>query len=244
MTLRNKEVKILGIIPARGGSKGIPYKNITPVGGKPLIYYTIREAKKSRLLDAFVVSTDDPKIASVARAFGADVPFFRPKKFARDNSPDMEFLKHALAWLEKNRGWHPEIIVNLRPTSPLRRASDIDRALKLMLDTGCDSVRTVSMPSNNPFKMWHIDKSNLKIRPFVPTKHFASLGTDVPRQWLPEIFWQNGMVDVTRAKFIRRGKIYGPDIRGVVINPERAVDVNNHEDLEVAEALLKKPRLA
>lgn len=238
-----KEVRILGIIPARGGSKSIPHKNIALLAGKPLIYYTILAAQRSRLLDGFVVSTDDEKIADVAGRFGADAPFLRPKKFARDTSPDTEFLKHALLWLEKHRGWRPEIIVNLRPTAPLRTARDIDRVIKLMLATGCDSVRTVSMPVNNPFKMWHVDEASLKIRPLLPTKHFVAVGTDVPRQLLPNIYWQNGLVDATRAKFIRAGKIYGADIRGVITDPERAIDINDPEDLKAASRLLRELRL-
>ena len=243
MVSDGKKIKILGIIPARGGSKGIPRKNIAPVLGKPLIYYTIRAAQRSRLLDGFIVSTDDKKIADIAESFGADAPFLRPKKFARDISPDTEFLKHALLWLEKHRGWRPEIIVNLRPTAPLRTAGDIDRVIKLMLATGCDSVRTVSMPMNNPFKMWHVDEASLKIRPLLPTKHFVAIGTDVPRQLLPNIYWQNGLVDATRAKFIRQGKIYGADIRGVITDPERAVDINDPEDLKTAGRLLRELRL-
>src|SRR3989344_7391879 len=113
-----KDIKILGIIPARGGSKSIPHKNIALLAGKPLIYYTIREAKKSRLLDAVIVSTDDPKIAAVAHACGADVPFLRPKKISGDTSTDIEFFQHALLWVEKHRGWKPDIVVNLRPTAP------------------------------------------------------------------------------------------------------------------------------
>ena len=236
-----RKVKVLGIIPARGGSKNIPHKNIVPLAGKPLIYYTIESAKKSKLLDAFIVSTDDPKIAQVARHFKADVPFLRPTKLARDDSPDIDFLKHAIAWLEKYRGWTPKIVVNLRPTSPLRTSDDIDKVVDFMLKTKCDSVRTLTSPyPYNPFKMWTFkNKGNCKIKPLLPTKHYKKLGTDVPRQALPEFYWQNGLVDATRVKFIKRGIIFGPDIRGIVIEPGRSLDIDEPEDLIIAEGTLR-----
>lgn len=245
MAGNKKGVKILGIIPARGGSKSIPHKNIAMLAGKPLIYYTIREAKKSRFLDAFIVSTDDPKIAHIAKSFGADVPFLRPKKFARNKSPDIEFFAHALSWVEKHRGWRPDIVVNLRPTAPLRLAEDIDRVIQLMVETGCDSVRTVSPPNPyNPYKMWILRDARLaKMDPLLPTAHYAKLGTDVPRQLLPQVYWQNGMVDATRAKFIRRGIIYGPDIRGVITDPRRNVDLDEPKDLKRAELIMRELKM-
>ena len=240
-----KKIKTLGIIPARGGSKSIPYKNIAPLAGKPLIYYTIKEAKKSKLLDAFIVSTDDPEIAEVAKSYGADVPFLRPKRFARDKSVDIEFLKHAIEWLEKNRSYKPEIVLNLRPTSPLRTAKDIDDVISIMTRTKCDSVRTLTSPyPHNPFKMWHFaNAKSSKIKPLLPTKYFNHLGTDVPRQLLPDVYWQNGLVDATRAKFIKQGIVYGPDMRGLIIETERSMDIDEPEDLKRAEELMKNLKL-
>lgn len=240
-----KEVKVLGVIPARGGSKSIPLKNIALLAGKPLIYYTIREAKKSQLLDAFIVSTDDPNIAGVARRYGADVPFLRPKRLAGDKSPDVGFFKHALDWVEKHRGWRPDIIVNLRPTAPLRLAEDIDRAISLMAKTGCDSVRTVSAPNPfNPFKMWRFVAAKEGImEPLIKTAHYTKLGTDVPRQLLPQVYWQNGFVDATRVKFIKRGIVYGRDVRGVVIDSRRNVDLDEPKDLKRAELLMREFKL-
>ena len=240
-----KSMNILGIIPARGGSKSIPRKNLVPVLGTPLISYSIRSAQQSKLLDAFLVSTDDAEIAEVARSCGADVPFLRPQEFARDDSPDLEFMCHALDWLETMRGWTPGIIVNLRPTGPLRTGEDIDRVIQLMLDTSCDSARTVSLPAHNPFKMWRMDVASAKMDPLMPTEHFAVLGTDVPRQLLPQnVYWQNGLVDATRVKFIREGRIYGPDIRGVVVDPRKAIDIDDPDDLGRVQKLLGEFGLA
>lgn len=241
MSTPNNAVRVLGIIPARGGSKSIPRKNLAPILGKPLMFYSIRSAQQAKLLDAFLVSTDDAEIAAVARSYGADAPFLRPAEFARDDSPDLEFMCHALDWLEVVRGWTPEIIVNLRPTGPLRTGEDIDRVIRLMLDTGCDSARTISIPAHNPFKMWRVDAASARMDPLMPTEHFAVLGTDVPRQLLPQnVYWQNGLVDATRSKFIREGSIYGPDIRGVVTDPRKSIDIDEPEDLEDAARRLKE----
>ena len=236
-----KEIRILGIIPARGGSKGIPYKNIAKLNGKPLIYYTIEAAKKSKLLDTFIVSTDDKKIARVAKSYGADVPFLRPKQISGDNATDIQFLKHAVRWVSKNRKWNPEIIVLLRPTAPLRTAEDIDDALKLIIKENCDSVRTISIPTPfNPYKMWKMENdSTAKIKPLLATKYYKTLGTDVPRQWLPTVYWQNGLVDVTKTKFIKANRVYGPDIRGIITDPNKITDIDTLKDLRIVEAILK-----
>ena len=237
-----RTINIVAIIPARGGSKGIPKKNIVSLGGKPLIAHTIRAAQKSKLLDACIVSTDDPRIASVARSHGADVPFLRPKRLARDQSPDIEFLMHALSWVKKYRGWNPEIVVILQPTSPSRTGKDIDTVIRVMKKNRCDSIRTVVDPSpHNPFKMWHFTKKKeLLMRPILPTKHFSQLGTDVPRQLLPKYYLQVGLVYATKAKFIKQGKVWGPKMCGYVMPGEKFVDIDTPKDLERAGELIKK----
>lgn len=239
-----QHIRTLGIIPARGGSKSIPKKNLALLLGKPLIFYAIRSAEDAKKLDAFIVSTDDQEIADLARSFGADVPFLRPAEYARDDSPDIEFMRHALGWVKENRGWEPEVIVNLRPTGPMRTGQDIDCVIETLFNTGCDSVRTVSLPLHSPFKMWSRDEKSARLRPLVPTEHFATLGTDVPRQLLPQnIYWQNGLVDATRARFIAEGAVYGPDIRGVITDPQRSLDIDDIEDLKAAEEIMKKKNL-
>lgn len=235
-----KNIKTLGIIPARGGSKGIPYKNIAPLAGKPLIYWTIRSAQEAKRLDHFLVSTDNPKIAAVAKSFGVDVPFLRPKKIAQSNSTDIEFLRHAVEWVERNRGWHPKFIVLLKPTSPFRTGQDIDDAIDYIEKTGCDSVRTVHRASHSPYKMWHFQKSTDKLRPVLKTKYFAQYATDVPRQWLEPSFQQDSNVDITRTKFIKRGRVWGKDVRGIVVSENKAIDIDTPLDLELAEFLIGK----
>lgn len=237
---KTKSIRTLGIIPARGGSKGIPYKNIAPLAGKPLIYWTISSAQKAKRLDCFLVSTDDPKIAAVARSFGADVPFLRPKKIAQSNSTDIEFLQHAVEWVEKKRGWQPEYIVLLKPTSPFRTSQDIDIAIDYIERAGCDSVRTVHQASHSPYKMWHFQKNTDKLRPVLKTKYFAQYATDVPRQWLEPAFQQDSNVDITRTKFIKKGKVWGKDVRGIVVPENKAIDIDTPLDLELAEFLIDR----
>ena len=142
---------VLGLVPARGGSKGIPRKNLIPVGGLPLIAHTILAARKSRSLDRVIVSTDDDEIAEVAERFGAEVPFRRPPEFAEDLTPDLPVFLHALEWLDRHEGYKPDLIAHLRPTSPLRTAQHIDEAVSILRGRpDADSVRSVTVPSENP----------------------------------------------------------------------------------------------
>jgi CMP-N,N'-diacetyllegionaminic acid synthase len=237
-----ESVRIMAVIPARGGSKGVPRKNIANLGGKPLIAYTIEVAKKSQLIDAAIVSTDDAEIAEVAGKHGADVPFLRPAELARDDSPDIGFLRHALEWVEAHRGWHPEILVILQPTMPFRRVEDVDGALRFMIEQDCDSVRTLAMPTHvTPYKMWFLDDPEKGIiSPVLKTDYFDRLGTDVPRQMLKPCYWQPGVVMATRSEFVKKGKVFGPDLRGYVVDIRTAHDIDEPEDLEYAEFLMNK----
>lgn len=241
-----KSVKVLGIIPARGGSTSIKYKNIAKVGGKPLIYYSIQEAKKSKLLDAFIISTDDKKIADIAKSFGADVPFLRPQNTAQKFSVEIEYQQHALRWLEENRSWKPEIVVIIKATSPLRPASDIDKAIKVLQSGKFSMVRTVAKPSQHPYRMWTFDSKTSLLKPilpqFVSNYDFGKWGNDVPRQKLPKVYFHNGAVDAIWAKNIKQGvkAVFKGPIGGVVVDPETSVDIDEPADLEIIAKLLKK----
>lgn len=236
-----KDPKVIAIIPARGGSKSIPHKNILPLAGKPLIYYAIREAFLSRKLDWFVVSTDDPKISDICKKYGADVPFLRPKKYAQDKTREQPVFKHALLWLEKHRGWKPEIILNLRPTAPLRRAEEIDACIQLMRKTNCDSIKTVVPAYMHPHKMWWMGNNN-KLIPVLKTRKRIRYGPDLPRQDLDDVYWQDGYIDVTRRKFILQGKhgnIFGKDFRGLVRDVKSTIDLDTKEDYERAKEIVE-----
>src|SRR5262249_33542953 len=137
---RRTEMSILGLISARGGSKGLPRKNVLPVAGKPLIAWTIGAALSSRKLSRLLVTTDNQEIAEVARAYGAEVPCLRPAELARDESPVIEAVEHALRWVEKEKGEMPEYVLLLQPTSPLRTTADIDGAIDLACSRNADAV--------------------------------------------------------------------------------------------------------
>src|SRR5262252_3152974 len=181
--------EILAIVPARGGSKSIPRKNLIPVGGKPLIAYSIEQARTSRFVTRAIVSTEDAEIADVARTYGGEVPFLRPAQYAQDLSPDIDVFRHALEWLRDHEGYRPELVVHLRPTGPVRRVERIDTAISTMLSNSeADSLRSVGMPIQSPYKMWRMVGGRLEplLRiPGVPEAHSS------PRQGLPPVYWQN-----------------------------------------------------
>ena len=153
--------EVLAIIPARGGSKGIPRKNILSFAGQPLIAWSIAAAKQSHLVTRIIVSTDDEEIAVVARRLGAEVPFLRPAELAQDLSVDLPLFEHALSWLKEHEGYQPEILIQLRPTSPIRPKKMVDGAVQMLLDhPEAHSVRGVIPSGQNPYKMWTIDPDN------------------------------------------------------------------------------------
>lgn len=238
------KIKILGIIPARGGSKRIPHKNVVEIAGKPMIAYAIAAAASSRMLDACIVSTDAPAIAALARRLGADVPFLRPKQFAGDASPDIAYARHALQWVKKHRGWDPEIVVLLPPDCPTRTPGDIDAAIRLLIEKKYDSVRTIVRPVPAvPYKaMWKMRRPGAKdIQPLFPQY------VGKPSQSLPEYFISMGLAYITRARFITKGKLWGPKIGGLVIDEGRAIEIDEPEQFARAEKILldmkKKKRI-
>lgn len=222
-------VRTIAVIPARGGSKGLPRKNVRLIGEHPLIYYTIREAHAAHRVDATIVSTDDSEIAAIASSLGADIPFLRPPELAADNSRDLDYLRHALEWVERHRGWSPEFVVLLLPTSPSRTAQDIDEAIELLQKTNADSVRTVvSIPHVNAYKMWAAADAG-RIRPV-----FEAGTQSLPRQSLPDCYLPVALAYVTRARLIRAGSMWGSDVRMIQVPLERFTDIDTEEDLNEA----------
>lgn len=235
-----KGKKIIAIIPARGGSKGIPRKNIKLLAGKPLIAYTIEVAKKSKLLDRIIVSTDDKEIASIAKKYGSEVPFLRPKELARDEVLDLPVFQHALKWLEENENYKPEIVLNLRPTNPFRTIDDIDNAIRKLIDLNADSIKTLSKVSQHPCRMWKLGKGD-KLIALKDTEKRVVGGSDNRRQDLPRIYWQNELVDVCRrSNIMEKNTMFGSDRRGLLINRSFPIDLNTPEDFEIAGIIIKK----
>lgn len=238
MTVKRNEFEILALIPARGGSKGIPRKNLVNVAGKPLIAYSIEQAIGSQYITRTIVSTDDTEIAEVARSFGAEVPFRRPSEFAKDLSPDLDVFRHALQWLRDREGYICELVVHLRPTGPVRRVELIDKAIETMLNhPEADSLRSVSWPVQTPYKMWRIADGHLQA--LLPLEGMVE-SYCMPRQSLPEVYWQNGYVDIVRPKVIlESGMMCGYKIVPFVIH-EPVLEIDYEDNIpQVEEALLK-----
>lgn len=220
--------EILTIIPARGGSKGIPRKNIRNFAGSPLIAWSIAAARQSEFVTRIVVSTDDEEIAAVARSFGAETPFLRPAEFAQDQTTDLPVFEHALQWLAEHENYHPEVVVQLRPTSPIRPRDCVDGAIKILLaHPDADCVRGVVPAGQNPHKMWRLPSGEN-----APMKNLLDVEGIVepynsPRQILPPIYWQTGHIDAIRTQTIFNGSMSGGKIYPLVIDPRYSVDLDN-----------------
>lgn len=230
--------EVLALIPARGGSKSIPHKNIRSFAGHPLIAYSIAAGLAAETVTRVIVSSDDPDILSIARRYGADTPFLRPEEYSQDHTPDLPVFQHALAWLQENEAYRPEIVVQLRPTSPFRRVVHIDQAVYRLLERpDADAVRTVCIPFQNPFKMWRIGSDGL-MRPLLETEFDEPY--NMPRQALPEVFWQTGYVDAAWADTIQdQNSMTGRNILPLIIDPSEWIDIDSPDDWRRAERLLE-----
>jgi len=234
-------MNILGLIPARGGSKGIPSKNIVALAGKPLLAWTCEAARATRSLSRVVLSTDDPKIAEVGRAYGVEVPFLRPADLARDDTPSVDVTLHALQWLSAQEGWQADVVVLLQPTSPLRSPQHIEAALAMLERTGADTVvSVVEVPHN--FHPWSVMKPN---GTWLEDFMLPPNGTDrFRRQNLPRLYARNGpAVLVTYAATLQSGhSFYGKRVVGYVMDRWSSLDIDEPVDLELAEFWLAKTK--
>lgn len=231
-----KNKKILGIIPARGGSKGIPGKNVKLLAGKPLIYYTIKAAQKGKLLDYFLVSTDDKKIADVAQRYGAEVPFLRPAELARDETKTLLVLLHALDWAEKSKNCRFDYILTLQPTSPLRTSQDIDKSIILATENPTtDSVVSVFDLGFPPQKIKKIIANEL-----IDYYEHEIIGTR-RQEYSTQVYKRNGAIYLTkRDTLLDKNSVFGSKIIPYVMPIERSVDIDTIFDFELAEFLIKK----
>ncbi len=235
------ELLILGIIPARGGSKKIPKKNIKLLAGKPLITYTIEESKKSKYINRVILSTDDEEIARIGKKLGAEVPFLRPSELAEDNVTDLPVFQHCLNWLRENENYVPDIIVHLRPTAPLRKNYHIDTGIELLLKSPrADSVRSVTAVGQHPLKMWKIE--NNRLVPFV-SEEISGIkeSYNMPRQKLPLTYIQNGSVDVIWTKTIlEKNSMSGDIITPFVMEEWESINIDTEIDFSLAELIMKR----
>jgi N-acylneuraminate cytidylyltransferase len=185
------------------------------------------------------VTTDDDEIARIAKEGGGEVPFIRPKDLAGDDTPDLPVFQHSLEWLDRKEGYRPDIVVNLRPTSPLRKTEHIDEAIQILLTSNADSVKSVSPAREPPQKMWKFD--NGRIFPLLSENTGIRGNHQSPRQSLEPIYWQNGIVDVTWSKVIlEKNSMTGSEIGGYITDSIFAVDLDTEEDFLIAEVIFKE----
>lgn len=227
-------VEVLAIVPARGGSQSIPRKNVKTFAGHPLLAYSIAAGQQAESVDRVIVSTDDQAIAKVAESYGAEVPFLRPTSLAQNDTPDLPVFQHALEWLAREQDYRPEIVVQLRPTSPLRPPDCVDRAVEALLaDPQADSVRGVVRSGQNPYKMWRIEEGQLH-----PLLDDVPEAFNLPRQELPDTYWQTGHVDAIRVGTItEKGSMSGQRIVPLELDPRYTVDIDTDLDWRRAEDL-------
>ncbi|MBW1853896.1 MAG: acylneuraminate cytidylyltransferase family protein [Deltaproteobacteria bacterium] len=231
--MMNKE-KILAIITARGGSKGIPQKNTRELLGKPLIAYSIQAALQSRTLNKIIVSTDNETIAHISKKYGAEVPFLRPKHLATDTATSLSVLQHAVSYLAEKEGYLADIIVCLQPTSPLRSAGDIDQAVTLCMNTGADSVVSLCKVEHHPYWMKKVVEGRVYPLMEVDDEEYPR------RQDLPPVYQLNGAIYVTRKKILmEEERVLGEHTLAHIMSQERSIDIDTPIDLKLAELIMK-----
>jgi N-acylneuraminate cytidylyltransferase len=224
--------KILGLIPARGGSKGIPGKNIRLLNGKPLLSYTVQAAKESGLIDRLILTTDSEEIATVGRDLGIEVPFIRPAHLAQDDTPMLPVIEHALQFVEVE-GWLPDIILLLQPTAPLRKAEHIQVAVKKLVEEKCDSVVSVVEVPRHYVPDFVLRLEEGKLKPFLD----APLATR--RQDARPAYSRDGTIYIFwRDVLVNKHTIYGDDCRPILIPEEQSCNLDTMSDWQEAEKKL------
>ncbi|TAJ10914.1 MAG: acylneuraminate cytidylyltransferase family protein [Nitrospirae bacterium] len=224
--------RFLGLIPARGGSKGIPRKNLVSVAGKPLIGYTIEAALRSRHLDRVLLSTDDEEIAETGRRIGLKVPFLRPAELAADDTPMMAVIKHALREIAKTEGDQPTVVVLLQPTSPLRTEAHIDAAIELFEKEQADSVVSVSEPLEHPCDMVSFENGTMTLALSAEERWKG-------RQTYPKFYFVNGAIYIVKTELIGEARHpWGGKTVPFLMSPLESIDVDGHAQLTITELLL------
>ena len=227
--------EVLAVIPARSGSKSVKDKNIRLIDGKPMIAYSIEHALQAECVDRVIVSTDSEEYAAIAREYGAETPFLRPAEYATDTALDYDVFLHALSYLEREEGYMPDLVVQLRPTYPIRRIEDIEAMVAYMREhTDVDSMRCVAPAKEVAYKMWHKDEQGIlsPIMKEIPECY------NMPRQQLPKVFYQNACIDVVRAEVItKKHSMSGEKIVGYEMSDN--FDIDTEEEFQKAEEYIK-----
>jgi len=228
--------KILGIIPARGGSKGIKNKNVQLLRGRPLVGWAVKACKSSEMLDRFYVSTDDNETIRIAKEYGGK-SIIRPAMYSGDKARDIQFLIHAIRFCQEDH-FYPDIIAWFPPTCATRTSQDIDDVLEYMVKKNLDSIRTAIVAPIHPLKMWV--KHGAVLRSVLELSEFKELGVGVPRQALPSAFAPFGLVNATKTKFIKQGKLWGPKNDFYMVNSNKYLDIDTPEQLERAQTKVRE----
>lgn len=224
---------ILAIIPARGGSKGVPKKNIKELNGKPLISYSIEEARKSKYINRIVVSTESKEIAEISKKLGAEVPYLRPLQLAQDNSPTIDCIIHMIDWLKDKENYVPDYICLLQCTSPLRTYEDIDGTVQKAILLNMDGAVSICEAEVNPYWTNIFEGDQLK--------YFIEEGKQIiRRQDLPKIYRINGAIYVIKTEILLRDKVLEPsNITGFIMENSKSIDIDDNEDFILASLLMK-----
>ena len=228
-------MRVLGIIPARGGSKRLPRKNVQPLGGKPLVAWSIEAARQSKLISRLVVSSDDDEVLAIAEQYDSRLAVRRPVEISQDKSPAIEYMRHALATLEKAGEGPFDVVVILQPTSPFTTADDIDATISLLEESGADTAVSVMLVDHaiHPIKLKVLEGDRLL--PFLEEERGRMASHE-----LPSLYVRNCSVYAIRRATIEQGETIGPDCRGYIMPRERSIDINDPLDLEFAEFLLAR----
>jgi|SRR3972149_4150564 len=232
---------IYAIIPSRGGSKGVPGKNIKKLNGHPLISYSIKLSDSSKHISRTIVSTDSEKIAEISSQYGAEIPFLRPEEISRDTSTDLEFVLHLLNWFKGNEENVPDYIVHLRPTTPLRDIEIVDKAIENFLQRqDFTALRSVHEMSESAYKTFEIENNILKT---VFTRSTQLDASNVARQLFPKTYSANGYIDILKSSYIlENNRIHGDNVMAYVTS--KVTEVDTYDDFELLEYELEKdPRL-
>jgi N-acylneuraminate cytidylyltransferase len=228
---------VLAIVPARGGSRSLAHKNRRPLAGHPLLAWAIAAGQQAACAPRVLVSTDDPELRAIALAYGAEAPFLRPAELARDETRDHPVVLHALEWLAREQGYEPELVVQLRPTSPLRPRGLVDAGVaRLRAEPAADALRAVAASRENPYKSWRQDGPWLRALAAadLPDVHEPY---NAPRQALPATFWQTGQLDIARGATVRAGSLTGTRLLPLLVDARHAVDIDSLEQWPAAERL-------
>ncbi len=225
---------VLAVIPARGGSKGVPRKNIRDLCGKPLIAWTIDEAKKSKYIDRVIVSTEDEEIADISREYGAEVPFLRPIELARDDTPGIEPILHCINWLKDNENYYPNYVSTLQCTSPFRTSNHIDEALEKLIEEKADSIVGVCKSEISPYWMKKIEDGKL-------VDFIKGSNKYTRRQDLPVVYRINGAIYIGKTDILMKNKNWHTDnTLPYIMSQEDSIDIDTMLDFKLAELIMKE----